>query len=138
MTTCVLYVKEFVISYNVCIQAKNLCHCPSGLLQPLPIPTSSWFSISIDFIIDLPPFNYYDSILVVLDRLTKMVNFIMCTKTMTSEWTTKLFLDHVFWYHGLLEDIISDHEAQFTSKFWKWLFELLGVQMKLSLAFTPR
>jgi hypothetical protein len=90
----------------------------------------------MDFIIDLPPFNSYDSILVVVvDHSMKMVNFIPCTKITTSKGTAKLFFDHIFWYHGLLKYIISDHKLQFASKFWKQLFELLGV--KLSLVFHP-
>ncbi len=51
--------KEFVGSCDVCIRAKNPCHCPDGLLEPLLIPTSLWSSISMDFITDLPPFKLH-------------------------------------------------------------------------------
>jgi len=91
----------------------------------------------MDFIIELPPSNFYDSILVVVDCLTKMVHLILCIKTITGEGTTKLFLDHVFWYRGLPKNIISDRGPQFASKFWNRLIELLGVNVKLSLAFYP-
>ncbi len=127
--------KEFVKSCDVCAQTKNLRYHPHDLLQPLSMPASIWFSISIDFIINLSPFSSYDSILVVVDHLTKMVHFIMCTKTIINERTTKLFFDHVFQYHGLPENIIFDHGHQFVSKFWKQLFELLSVKVKLSLTF---
>ncbi len=60
------YVKEFVRSCDVYAQAKNFCHCPHGLFQPLSILTSSWSSISMDFITHLPPSSSYDSILVVV------------------------------------------------------------------------
>jgi hypothetical protein len=70
-------------------------------------------------ITDLPPFNSYDSILVVVDHLTKMVHFISCTKTITNKGTTKLFFDHVFQYHGLPKGIILNCEPQIASKFWK-------------------
>ncbi len=129
--------KEFIKSCDVCAQTKNLCYYLHDLLQPLLIPTSIWSSISKDFITNLSPFNSYDSILVVVDHLTKMVHFIPCTKTITDEITTKLFFDHVFQYHGLLEDIIFDHGPQFVSKFWKQLFKLLSVKVKLSLVFHP-
>jgi hypothetical protein len=56
----------------------------------------SWFSISMDFITNLPPSNFYDSILVVVDCLTKMVHFIPCTKTIIGEGLAKLFLDPGF------------------------------------------
>jgi hypothetical protein len=60
----------------------------------------------MDFIIDLPPSNSSDSILVMVDRLTKMAHFILCTKTIIGKATIKLFFNHVFWYHGLFKDII--------------------------------
>jgi hypothetical protein len=57
---------------------------------------------------NFPLSNSYDSILMVVDHLTKMVHFIPYTKTIISKGTTKLFLDHVFRYDGLLKDIICD------------------------------
>jgi hypothetical protein len=101
------YVKEFVGSSNVYVRANNLRHRFQGLFQPLPILASSCSSISMDFIIDFPPSNSYDSILVVVDHLKKMIQFIPCAKT--SETTTKLFFDHVFRYHDFPKDIILDH-----------------------------
>jgi hypothetical protein len=87
---------------------------------------------------DVPPSNSFNSILVVVDRLTKMVHFIPCNKTIISKKIAKLFLNHVFQYHGLLEDIVFNRGPQFASKFWRWLFELLSVTVKLSLAFHPQ
>ncbi len=83
-------------------------------------------------------FQFICSILVVVDYFTKMVHFIACNKSITSERITKLALNHVFWYHGLFENIISNHRLQFTSKFWKRIFELLNAKVKLSLAFHPQ
>jgi hypothetical protein len=89
--------KEFVRFYDVCAQAKHPCHCPHGILQPLSILASPWFLMSMDFLIDLPPFNSYDSILVVvMDYLTRMVHFTPCTKIIIGERITKLFLNLVF------------------------------------------
>jgi glycosylphosphatidylinositol phospholipase D len=68
---------------------------------------------------DLPPYNSFNSILVVVDRLTKMFHFIFCNKMIIGEKITKLFLDHVFSYHSFPQDIIYDHEPQFASKFWR-------------------
>jgi hypothetical protein len=62
----------------------------------------------MDFITNLPLSNSYDSILMVMDRLTKMAHFIPYTKTIIGKGTTKLFLDHVVQYCGLLKDIICD------------------------------
>ncbi len=101
--------KEFVESCDVCVLANNPRHRPHGFLQPLLISRSPWFSISMDFITDLPPSSSNDTILVVVDYLMKMVHFIMCTKTITSKGMAKLFFDHVFQYHGLPKNIIYDH-----------------------------
>jgi hypothetical protein len=87
---------------------------------------------------DVPASNSFNSILVVVDHLIKMVHFIPCNKTIISKKIAKLFLDHVFQYHGLLEDIVFNRGPQFASKFWRRLFELLGVKVKLSLAFHPQ
>jgi len=74
----------------------------------------------------------------VVDRLTKMADFIPCNKSIIGEKTIKLFLDHVFRYHGLLENIVFYCGRQFASKFWKRLFELLNVKVKLPSTFHPK
>jgi len=102
-------VKEFVESCDVCVLANNPHHRPHGFLQPLPIFTSPWFSISMDFITDLPPSSSNDYILVVVDYFMKMVHFIICTKTITSKGMVKLFFNHVFQYHVLPKNVIYDH-----------------------------
>jgi hypothetical protein len=104
------YVKEFVGFYNVCVWVKNPHHCPHGFRQLLLIFTSPWFLIFMDFITNLPLSSFYISILVVVDHLTKMVHFIPCTKTISNKRTTKLFLNHVFQYHVLPQDIISNYK----------------------------
>jgi hypothetical protein len=62
----------------------------------------------MDFITNLPLSNFYDSIVVVVDRLIKMVHFIPCNKIIIGKRMVKLFLNHVFQYHGLPENIIYD------------------------------
>jgi len=67
----------------------------------------------------------------------KMVNFIACNKLIIGKKTTKVFLDHVSCYHALPEDIIFYRGPQIASKFWKQLFELLNVKVKLPSTFHP-
>jgi hypothetical protein len=99
------FVKEFVGSCDVCAHAKNVRHCPHRLLHQLLLLTSPWVLIFMDFIMDFSHSNSFDSILVVVDRFIKMVHFILYNKSIIDEKTTKLFLDHVFRYHGFLENI---------------------------------
>jgi len=89
----------------------------------------------MDFITDLPPSKSFDSICVIVDRLTKMAHFTPCKKTISSEETARLFFDTIYRYYGLLDDIVSDRGPQFVSKFWKSLFETLKVKINLSSAF---
>ena len=89
----------------------------------------------MDFIVDLPPSNIFDCICVIFDRFSKMTHFVPCKKTITSEDTVKLFIDNIYRYHGLPDDIVSDRGPQFVSKFWQSLFKILQVKIKLSLAF---
>jgi len=131
-------VKDYVLSCDTCSRSKNPRHRPYGLLQPLPIPKQPWSSVSMDFITDLPPSKSFDTIFVVVDRLTKMAHFIPCKKSITGEETARLFLDNIYRYHGLPDDIVSDRGPQFVSKFWRSLFEILKVQIKLSSAFHPQ
>jgi hypothetical protein len=133
------YVKEFIGSCDVCVRAKKIHYCPHGLLEPLLIPTSLWYSISMDFITNLPPSNSYDSILVMVYYLMKMAYFISCTKTIINERIAKSFLDHVFWYHNVLEDIVSDHGRQFASMFWKQLFvQTFRCENEVVINFPPQ
>jgi transposase InsO family protein len=92
----------------------------------------------MDFITDLPSSRNFDAILVIVNRLTKMAHFVPCTKTMTREETARLFVDNVYRYHGLPDDIILDRGPQFVSKFWRSLFEILKVDIKLSSTFHPQ
>jgi hypothetical protein len=89
-------IKEFVYTCGIYSRSKNSRHCPYGLLQPLPILHRLWSSVSIDFITYFPPLNSFDSIFVVVDRLTKMVPFVPRKKIFSSEDTTRLFLDNVY------------------------------------------
>ena len=50
----------------------------------------------------------------------------------------QIFVDNVFQLHGLLEVIISDQDPRFTAKFWRALFDLLGTDLRFSIAFHPQ
>jgi transposase InsO family protein len=91
----------------------------------------------MNFITDLPTIRAKNSILVVVDRLTKMAHFTPCSKSITAEETAQLILDGIVQLHGLPEEIVSDRGLQFTLKFWHRLFKLLGVDIRLSSAFHP-
>jgi hypothetical protein len=123
--------------------AKPSCDKPYGLLKQLPIPERPWKSISLDFIMELLPSKSsldsrtFDSILVIVNRLTKMAIFIPTVRTITTQDLTKLYLLHVFSKHGIPSNIISDCGTLFTSNFSTSLMQLLNMKLKFSTAYHP-
>jgi len=91
-----------------CQRNKNRTEQPVGKLMPNLIPEKPWTYISADFITKLPIAQEYDSILVVVDRLTKMVHFIPTTEKTLAEGLARLFRDNVWKLHRLPESIVSD------------------------------
>ena len=128
-------IKRYVEEYNVCQRNKNRTEQPAGKLMPNSIPEKPWTHILADFITKLPLSQGYDSILVVVDRLTKMVHFIPTTEKMSAEGLARLFRDNVWKLHSLPESIISDRGPQFAAGLMWELNEMLGIKSKLSTAF---
>jgi len=106
--------------------------------MPNSIPEKPWSHISADFITKLPLAQGYDSILVVVDRLTKMAHFIPTTEKTTAGGLARLFRDNVWKLHGLPESIISDRGPQFAAGVMRELNAMLGIDSKLSTAFHPQ
>jgi hypothetical protein len=90
----------------------------------------------MDFIVGLPhPRAGYDSIWVVVDRLTKTSHFIPVKTSYNSVVLVELYMSHTVCLHGVPKKIVSDRGTQFTSHFWQQLQEALGeVQYSLSPA----
>jgi len=83
--------------------------------MPNSILEKPWMHISADFITKLPLAQEYDSILVVVDRLTKIVHFIPTTEKTSAEGLAQLFRDNVWKLHRLPKSIISDRGPQFAA-----------------------
>lgn len=130
-------IETYVKSCAVCQRVKPGRHKPIGLLKPLPVPSDRWSSVTMDFITDLPPCKGFDSIMVVVDRFTKMAHFSPCTKTITAQGTAKLYIDRVLRHHGIPESIISDRGTQFKSEFWKEFWTQLNVPTSMSTSYHP-
>ena len=88
-------VKRYVEGCDACQKNKNRTQAPAGKLMPNSIPEKPWSHISADFITKLPLAQEYDSILVVVDRLTKMAHFIPTTEKTTAGGLARLFRDNV-------------------------------------------
>ena len=93
----------------------------------------------MDFLIGLPKTQKgYDSIWVVIDRLTKTTHFLPIKTTFIVSQNAQVYLDKIIPLHGVPLTIISDRGTQFTSHFWQSFQQALGTQLRFSIAFHPQ
>jgi len=111
---------------------------PYGLLKPLQILFRKWSSVSLDVLTGLPKSNGHNTLLVVVDRLSKMAHYIPTTTDVNSKQVARLFFDNIFCLHGIPDSIVFDYGTQFASEFTEALTNLVGIQQKISTAFHPQ
>nr|AAQ56540.1 putative gag-pol polyprotein [Oryza sativa Japonica Group] len=132
-------IAEFMALCDVCQRVKAEHQRPAGLLQPLQVPEWKWDEIGMDFITGLPKTQGgYDSIWVVVDRLTKVARFILVKTTYGGNKLAELYFTRIVSLHGVPKKIVSDRGSQFTSHFWKKLQEELGTRLNFSTAYHPQ
>ena len=131
-------VKQYIEEYNACQQNKNCIEQLAGKLIPNSILEKPCAYISVDFITKLPLAQEYDSILVVVDRLTRIVHFISTIEKTSVEELARLFRDNVQKLYGLPESIISDKGPQFAVEIIQELNRMLEIKSKLLTAFYPQ
>ncbi|GJT91497.1 putative reverse transcriptase domain-containing protein [Tanacetum coccineum] len=111
---------------------------PSGLLVQPEIPKWKWEKITMDFITKLPKTtNGYDTIWVIVDRLTKSAHFLLMRENDPMDKLMRLYMKEVVTRHGVPVSIISERDGRFTSLFWKALHEALGTRLDMSTAYHP-
>ena len=92
----------------------------------------------MDFIIGFPrKSRQHDSIMVVVDRFTKVAHFIPVKSTCSSSDVAHVFIRDVVRLHGVLKKIVSDRDEKFTSKFWNKLFVGLGTELAFNTTYRP-
>jgi hypothetical protein len=126
-------IAEYVARCDSCQRIKAEHQRPAGLLQPLQIPQWKWDEIGMEFIVGLPRTRAdYDSIWVVVDRLTNATHFIPVKTTYNNAVLAELYMSQIVCLHGIPKKIVSDRGTQFTSHFWQQLREALGTHLKFS------
>ena len=136
-------VETYVKGCDVCLGLKAVRHKSYGDLQSLPVPTHQWKDLSMNFVTGLPiSTNWkgesYDSILVIVDRLTKMVHYEPVKATINTLGLAEVIINVVVWHQGLPNSIVTNRGSLFTSKFWSLLCYFFGVKRRLSTAFYPQ
>ena len=107
---------EYILGCMKCQQVKVEHQHPAGLLHPLLVLEWKWEVISIDFIIGLPmTMRQHDSIMVVVENLTKETHFILVNSTYKADSIAKIFMKEIFKLHGFPKAIVSDRDVKFTS-----------------------
>src|SRR6185312_8564297 len=130
---------KYVSECDICKRVKASHLRSDGLLQPLSIPSWKWEDISMDFIVGLPKTSKgYDSIWVIVDRLTKSAHFLPVKTVYRAQHYAELYISRILSLHGVPRTIISDHGAQFVARFWEQLHSTLGTQHIRSSAYHPQ
>jgi len=88
--------------------------------------------------VELPSSSGHDTVMTVVDSVSKRVHFIPTHTTVTAEGAARLFLHQVWKLHGLLKYVISDRGPQFVAHFTKKLYRLLGIKLASSTAWYPQ
>jgi Integrase core domain/Integrase zinc binding domain len=131
-------VKLFVKRCRLCQQAKGTDN-NKGMYIPLPIPEGPWSDVSMDFVVGFPCTKKgHDSIMVIIDRFSKMAVFITCKTTMDASKVADLYFGNDMRHYGLPASIVSDRDVKFMSHFWKELLKKLGTVLKCCSLYHPQ
>ena len=108
-------ITNYVRECHSCQTIKVRQSKPLGLLNPLELSLAPWDTISLDFITQLPLTRKgHDAIMVVVDKLTKMVHIIPTVTSCSAVKVAELYRDNVFKLHGVPNQVISDRDPRFT------------------------
>ena len=126
-------VKNYMKGCDVCLALKTVRHKPYGDLQSLSMATHCWKDLLMDFVTGLPistdwKGDSYDSILIIVNWLTKMVYYEPVKVTINALGLAKVIINMVMRHHGLLDSIVTDQGSLFILKFWWSLCYFLSIK----------
>jgi hypothetical protein len=135
-------VRQYVLFCPKCLRNKTSRAKKQGELMSIDAPSavepSAFRSINIDLIIDLPPSEGYDAILVDVDRCTKTAIFVRMVSNYSAETIAELLFNNVVRRGFITEKIITDRDPKITESFWKTLARRLNLKHSLTAAWHPR
>ncbi|GJX01991.1 putative reverse transcriptase domain-containing protein [Tanacetum coccineum] len=132
-------IATYVSKCLTCAKVKAKHQRPSGLLVQPKIPEWKWDNITMDFVTKLPKSSQgYDTIWVIVDRLTKSAIFVPMRETDPMDKLARMYLKEVVTRHGIPVSIICDRDPRFASNFWRSLQNALGTNLDMSTAYHPQ
>ncbi|GKB24414.1 putative reverse transcriptase domain-containing protein [Tanacetum coccineum] len=132
-------IATYVSKCLTCAKVKAEHQRPSGLLVQPEIPQWKWDNITMDFVTKLPKSSQgYDTIWVIVDRLTKSAIFTPIRETDSTEKLARMYIKEVVTRHGIPVLIICDRDPKFASHFWRSLQKALGTSLDMSTAYHPQ
>jgi hypothetical protein len=132
-------IAAYVARCDTCCRVKAIHMRPTGLLQPLYVPSWKLDDISMDFITGLPTTQKgHDSIWVIVDHLTKTTHFLPVKTDYRPPQYAEKYIAEIVRLHGIPKNIVSDRGSQFTAHFWEHLHKGLGTSLIRSTAYHPQ
>ncbi|GKE85543.1 putative reverse transcriptase domain-containing protein [Tanacetum coccineum] len=132
-------IATYVSKCLTCAKVKTEHQRPLGLLVHPAIPEWKWDNITMDFITKLPKLSQgFDTIWVIVDRLTKYAHFLPIRENDPLDKLTRLYLNRIVAIHGIPISIICDRDGRFTSNFWRSFPKDLGTDLSMSIAYHPK
>ena len=132
-------IARYVARCDTCRRVKAIHMKTAGPLQSLPITTCKWEDISMYFTMGLPrTAKRFDSIWVIIDRLTKIAHFLPVKVKYPVIAYAELYIARILSLHGIPKTIVSDRGPQFVSKFLEELHKSLGTKLLHGSAYHPQ
>ena len=134
----VIDINRYVRNCNNCYRSTIPRDKTLGLLKPLPIPNRPQQYISIDFY-KLPiDRDRYNIVIILVNRFSKRLFLIPYYKNINTKEAAQLYIYYVYRIYRPLDTIVLDHRPQFILAFQNEFTQILGIRLKLSIAYYPQ
>ncbi len=131
-------INQYIRNCYICQRSKTSRNKSNNLLQSLSISEQRWQDIVMNFIINLSDSNKYNTILMIICKLSKERHYISCIiddEDITVKKTAEMLIQWVYWTHDLSSFIVSDRDSQFISILWKSLCKRLSISLRLFIIY---
>ncbi len=131
-------IDQYIQNCYICQRSKTSRNKSNDLLQSLSIFEQRWQNIAMNFIINLSDSSEYNTILMIICRLSKerhYISSIIKNENITVEKTAEMLIQWIYWTHDLSSFIISDRSSQFIFILWKSLCKRLNINLQLSTVY---